>query len=46
MISVALDLWVWEAMPRRTEAERAVSDAIKQLEPIRQYLAEMAEKTR
>jgi hypothetical protein len=29
-------------MPRRAEAENAVEQAIKRLEPIRTYLAELA----
>jgi hypothetical protein len=42
VISVALELWAWDAMPRRAEAENAVEQAIKRLEPIRTYLAALA----
>ena len=42
VISVALELWAWDAMPRRAEAENAVAQAIERLEPIRTYLAAMA----
>ena len=42
VISVALELWAWDAMPRRAEAENAVEQAIERLEPIRTYLAAMA----
>jgi hypothetical protein len=41
-ISVALELWAWDAMPRRAEAEKELALAIERLEPIREYLAEMA----
>ena len=46
MISVALELWGWDAMPRYAEANRAVEQAIDRLKPIRDYLAAMAERTR
>ena len=46
VISVALDLWAWDAMPRRAEAEKAVTDAIIRLEPIREYFGQMADKSR
>ncbi len=42
VISVTLELWAWDAMPRRAEAENAVEQAIKRLEPTRMYLAAMA----
>jgi len=42
VISVALDLWEWDAMPRRAEAKKAVEQAINRLEPTRAYLASMA----
>lgn len=42
VISVALELWGWDAMPRRTEAGKAVEQAIERLEPVRAYLAGMA----
>jgi hypothetical protein len=41
VISVALELWAWDATPRRAEAENAVEQAVKRLEPIRMYLAAM-----
>ena len=43
VISVAIELWAWDAMPRRAEAESAVAQAIERLKPIRTYLAAMAE---
>jgi hypothetical protein len=42
----ALDLWDWDAMPRRAEAKEAVEQAIKRLEPTRAYLADMAKHGR
>ena len=42
VISVFLDLWPGTSMPRRAEAEQAVAQAIKRLEPIRAYLAAAA----
>lgn len=46
VISVALELWGWDTMPRYAESKRAVAQAIERLEPIRVYLAAMAEHTR
>jgi hypothetical protein len=46
VISVALELWGWDAMPRCAEADKAVAQAIERLEPIRAYLAAMAKHTR
>ena len=39
VMSVALGLWDWDAMPRRAEAKEAVEQAISRLEPTRAYLA-------
>ncbi len=41
-ISVALELWAWDDMPRCAEAKEKVDKAIKRLEPTRAYFAEMA----
>jgi len=41
VISVAAELWGWDAMPRRDEAEKAVAEAVERLSPIRSYLASM-----
>ena len=46
VMSVALDLWDWDAMPRRAEAKEAVEQAIKRLEPTRAYLADSAKHGR
>ncbi len=42
VVSIAVRLWDWNAMPRRDEAERAVVNAVERLEPIKAYLAAMA----
>jgi hypothetical protein len=42
VISVAIELWPWDAAPRRDDAEKAVAEAIERLDPIRTYLAEKA----
>jgi hypothetical protein len=42
-ISVNLELWAWDAMPGRAEAEKTIEQAIEGLEPTRAYLADMAE---
>ena len=42
VISVALELWAWEAMPRCAEAKKAVEETIARLEPTRAYLAAMS----
>lgn len=46
VISVALELWGWDAMPRYTEANTAVKQAMNRLKPIWVYLTAMAEHTR
>ena len=46
VVSVTLDLWDWDAMPRRAEAKEAVEQAIKRLEPTRAYLADTAKHGR
>ncbi len=46
VISVALELWGWDAMPRYAEANRAVEQTIERLKPIRDYLAATANQTR
>jgi hypothetical protein len=46
VMSVALDLWDWDAMPRRAEATKAVEQAIDRLKPTRAYLADTAKHGR
>ena len=46
VISVALGLWEWSAMPRRAEAKEMVAQGIERLEPTMAYLAGMAKETR
>jgi hypothetical protein len=46
VMSVAFDLWDWDAMPRRAEAKKAVEQAINRLETTRAYLADTAKHGR